>query len=135
MLPLLSDLSKNCLRSTNDATEMTSFSETRCRFIDHCFSGDFVGISQNVSLTAMRSFDSRFHTSLHISENELTHQTVLSLHYKPRFVQEITALQILNGLLKIHLPQVTDKTLSHNVVFMKTNYLTFKFNFVFKDFI
>jgi hypothetical protein len=57
-------------------------------FIDHCFSGDFVGISQNVSLTAMRSFDSRFHTSLHISENELTHQTVLSLHYKPRFVQE-----------------------------------------------
>jgi hypothetical protein len=32
---------------------------------------------------------------------------VLSLHYKPRFVQEITALQILNGLLKI-----TDTTLN-----------------------
>ena len=70
-------------------------------FTDKTCGTDFVDISTNVKLKSIRSFDSRFQTSLHISDSEIPQQIVLSLHYKPRFVQENTASQILHGLLEI----------------------------------
>jgi hypothetical protein len=70
-------------------------------FTDITCGTDFVDISANVKLKPIRSFDSRFQTSLHISDTEIPEHIVLSLHYKPRFVQENTASQVLRGLLEI----------------------------------
>ena len=70
-------------------------------FTDKTCGTDSVDISTNVKLKSIRSFDSRFQTSLHISDSEIPQQIVLSLHYKPRFVQENTASQVLRGLLEI----------------------------------
>jgi NAD(P)-dependent dehydrogenase (short-subunit alcohol dehydrogenase family)/acyl carrier protein len=70
-------------------------------FTDITCGTDFVDISANVKLKPIRSFDSRFQTSLHISDTEIPEHIVLSLHYKLRFVQENTASQVLRGLLEI----------------------------------
>ena len=70
-------------------------------FTDKTCGTNFVDISTNVKLKSFRSFDSRFQTSLHISDSEIPQPIVMSLHYRPQFVRENTALQVLRGLLEI----------------------------------